>query len=214
MVCLAKRGCCLDSWMSSGASGVLFFCLDCVQFLSQGVKGFSPSRTQDSPCPRVFNKPALFALNFSQIRSSSWPWIVLCPNIDPLKHSKLLPDAQTTSALRHLKCLLQSMPLERQKSGSESSLVLDVFYLTEYIFHAIYRCPLRFHWVPFVSSSQWCLPLRSCWMLTGRRNYWIKAQWGQDNWKVSFRHCQHLHTMHIQLDCMNVSLIFIICHLS
>ena len=59
---------------------------------------------------------------FSQIHSAFWPWIVLCPNIDPLKHSKLHPDAQTTSALRHFKHLLQSAPLERQKRGTESTL--------------------------------------------------------------------------------------------
>lgn len=133
--------------------GFFFFCMcDCVQFLWSGVKGFSLSRVQDSRCPLVFNQPALLALNLSQICSSHWPWIVLCPNIDPLKHSELLPDAQTTSALRHLKRLLQSMPLEKQKRGSESSLVLDVFYLTEYIFHAIYCCPLRSRWVPLVFS--------------------------------------------------------------
>lgn len=43
-----------------------------------------------------------------------WPWIVPRPNIDPLKHSELLPDAQTTSAaLRHLRHLLLSVPLGR-----------------------------------------------------------------------------------------------------
>lgn len=120
-----------------GGNGVLFFLSDFVQSLTCGVKGCSLSRSRDSPCPRVFHQSALLALNFSQILSTSWPWIVLCPNIDPLKHSKLLPEAQTTSALRHLKCLLQSMPLGRQKRGWESSLVSDGFYLTEYIFHAI-----------------------------------------------------------------------------
>lgn len=37
-------------------------------------------------------------------------------------------------------------------------------------------------------------------MLTGRRNFWIKAQWGQDNWKVSFQTLlTHLYTIYIPL---------------
>lgn len=89
-----------------------------------------------------------FFLKFSPL---AWPWIVLCPNIDPLKHSELLPDTQTTSALRHLKRLLQSMPLGRQRRGWESSLVSDGFYLTENIFHAIQCSSVWFCWVPVVS---------------------------------------------------------------
>lgn len=152
-VCLAKWGCCFGLWMGSGGSGCLFFYLfflsDFVQSLTREVKGCSPSHSWG--CPQVFHQPALFTLNFSQVLSTSWPWIVLCPNIDPLKHSKLLPDAQTTSALRHLKCLLQSMPLGRQRRGWESSLVSDGFYLTDNIFHAILCSPVWFCWVPVVS---------------------------------------------------------------
>lgn len=149
-VCLAKRECCFGFWMGSRGSGS-FFLSDFVQSLTCGVKGCSLSCSRDSDCPQVFHQPALFALNFSQVLSSDWPWIVLCPNIDPLKHSKLLPDAQTTSALRHLKCPLQSMPLGRQRRGWESSSGSDGFYLPENIFHAIECSPVRFCWVPVVS---------------------------------------------------------------
>lgn len=81
-----------------------------------------------------------FFLKFSPL---AWPWIVLCPNIDPLKHSKLLADTQTTPALQHLKCLLQSIPLGRQRRAWESSLVSDGFNLTESIFHAIQCSAVR-----------------------------------------------------------------------
>lgn len=97
-------------------------------FLSDSVQ--SPHWFRDSPCPPVFHQhrtpfpPATHLVFLSQILSTRWPWIVLCPNIDPLKHSKLLPETQTTSALRHLERPLQSMPLG--EAGEAQNAVFSV----------------------------------------------------------------------------------------
>lgn len=122
-----ERMCCFGFWMSWRGKAALFF------FIWFCWKASPRATRSDSPCPQVSHKSEL-AWNFSQIHSTCWPRIVLCPNIDPLKHSKLLSDAQTVSGLRHFQCLLQSAPIKRQKGGSESGSAaqLDVFYWTEY----------------------------------------------------------------------------------
>lgn len=119
VICLAKPGCCFGSWNGSGAGGAFSILLFSFFFLIWicSVPHMQSKRLLSEPLPRLFLpsslSPACTFKIFLKFSPLAWPWIVLCPNIDPLKHSKLLADTQTTSALRHLRCLLQSMPLGR-----------------------------------------------------------------------------------------------------